>query len=304
MLRLVVGALINLTLSAVKCILRQSRCSSVRGRVAVRSTICVRMAARRPSRCRGARNLLLPSSTVWHLSITIRARRPVTRILFMNVWKASSLTASGVMNTIDAASAGLRPSYATTCSPANSHLCRRSCRRESSGTTTIVRPALSQAAGSINIRLLPPPVGIIITTGLSPRKIAWIPTCCAPRNSACSLYIALNCVVALTVLRPRHLIRLALPVRSIGMTRFRGPEEVFTVLGGRKARKACHSILNLWNRCLLLAVVLVNSPIRRAYTVSPIRAVWPACSSYIVSKDPSSSFSELLSSSSSLVNAD
>ncbi len=94
-----------------------------------------------------------------------------------------------------------------------------------------------------------------------------------------------------------YLIRLALPVASIGITCFRAPEEVLAVLRGRKPRKACHSVLDLWNRCLLLAVVPVNSPIRRAYTVSPVQAVWPACSSRIVSKDPGSSFSELPSSS-------
>ncbi|KAB8240254.1 hypothetical protein BDV35DRAFT_374155 [Aspergillus flavus] len=55
-------------------------------------------------------------------------------------------------------------------------------RNEISGTTTIVVPLGSANAGNMNNMLLPPPVGITATTGLSPSWMARNAGACTPRN--------------------------------------------------------------------------------------------------------------------------
>ncbi|KAK1957243.1 hypothetical protein LY78DRAFT_563160, partial [Colletotrichum sublineola] len=47
-------------------------------------------------------------------------------------------------------------------------------RNATNGVTTIVTPSGAQYAGNMNDKLLPPPVPVTCTTGLSPRMIAWI----------------------------------------------------------------------------------------------------------------------------------
>ena len=74
--------------------------------------------------------------------------------------------------------------------------------------------------------------------------------------------MAFSCAIGLTALRLHYLIHLALPARSIGIKYFQTPGDILAVLRERKPKKVYHLVLNFWNYCLLLIVVLVNSPIR------------------------------------------
>jgi len=95
-----------------------------------------------------------------------------------------SLTAdSGVTNTMDAHSCGLRLSHSTHSIPASKHRSFKLPRNETNGTTTMVTP-VEHAAGNINAMLLPAPVPMMTTTGLSCRIMALMAGCCMPLNMA------------------------------------------------------------------------------------------------------------------------
>ena len=135
-------------------------------------------------------------------------------------------------------SAGLCQSHTIAHNPANSHLHRKSCQSKSSRTIMTVRPGLSQAASSINIRLLLSPISITRITGLLLCKIVLIAIYCTPQNSACFLYMAFNCAVGLIALRLCHLIHLAFLVGFMGMACF------WALKSGKKPRKTCHLMFN------------------------------------------------------------
>jgi hypothetical protein len=127
------------------------------------------------------------SNTTWHSSTTIRSNRPIARCRLMKCPKLSDTAASGVTNTIDAHSCGLRPLHSTHSIPNASHRSLMSPRNDTNGTTTIVTPppaAAAHAAGNMNNMLLPPPVPITTTIGLSCRMIACNAASCTPRNRA------------------------------------------------------------------------------------------------------------------------
>jgi hypothetical protein len=88
--------------------------------------------------------------------------------------KLSPTAASGVTNTTDAHSCGRLPLHSTHSIPNWSHRSLISPRNDTNGTTTTVNPPARapHAAGNMNNMLLPPPVPITTTTGLSCRMIA------------------------------------------------------------------------------------------------------------------------------------
>ncbi|KAH8646441.1 hypothetical protein BGZ61DRAFT_376830 [Ilyonectria robusta] len=60
------------------------------------------------------------------------------------------------------------------------------------GVTTIVIPSGVQYAGNMNVKLLPPPVGVICTIGHSPRTTARMTGSCNPRNATAGPIICCN----------------------------------------------------------------------------------------------------------------
>ncbi|KAJ5605375.1 hypothetical protein N7510_008156 [Penicillium lagena] len=100
---------------------------------------------------------------------------------FKNVMKSSLNADSGVTSTMAASSGGRRLSHSTHEMPATAHRCCKSWRKAINGTTTTVSPPLTHA-GNMNNMLLPPPVGITTTTGLTPCWIACIAGPWTPRN--------------------------------------------------------------------------------------------------------------------------
>jgi hypothetical protein len=115
---------------------------------------------------------------------------------FKNVMNPLLTADSGVTNTTAAALGGRRPSYSVYNIP--NYLYRRfiSLRNVINGITTTVVPPCSAHAGNINNKLFPAPVGITVTTGLSPAVMAWIPSSWTPRNAASFPIIRFNWALA------------------------------------------------------------------------------------------------------------
>ncbi|KAE8852436.1 hypothetical protein PTNB73_10603 [Pyrenophora teres f. teres] len=127
----------------------------------------------------------------------------IARSRFKNVANSSPTADSGVTNTpllrlADADSATLHtiPSFL--------HRCAMSPRNAINGTTTTVVPPCSAHAGNMNNKLLPAPVGITATTGLSPAVIALIAASCTPRNLASSPIMRFSCALASIFLSRCH----------------------------------------------------------------------------------------------------
>src|SRR5450432_4627880 len=93
---------------------------------------------------------------------------------------------SGVTNTMDAVSCGLRLSHWTHSMRASLHRLSKSSFYEHNGIMTTVVPPLTQYAGNINNMLFPSPVAIILIMGLCPVMMAWMVFSYNPRNSAFS----------------------------------------------------------------------------------------------------------------------
>lgn len=124
-------------------------------------------------------------NTMWHSLIIIRSNWPVNCLQFKNVLNVSSRTAdSGVINTIDAPSAGCQWFHATHRISNSAHQRCKSSRNDTNGMTTTVVPPRAIHASNMNNKLLPPPVGIMPMTGLC----LWITACticfCSPQNAA------------------------------------------------------------------------------------------------------------------------
>ncbi|KAI0603907.1 RecQ Superfamily II DNA helicase [Pyrenophora tritici-repentis] len=137
-------------------------------------TICVSTATSLPSCCICLRNVYCRFNTIWHSSIIIRSSCRVARSRFKNVANSSPTADSGVTNTTAAASGGRRLCHSTHDIPSFLHRCAMSPRNAINGTTTTVVPPCSAHAGNMNNKLLPAPVGITATTGLSPAVMALI----------------------------------------------------------------------------------------------------------------------------------
>ncbi|RHZ43059.1 uncharacterized protein CDV56_100432 [Aspergillus thermomutatus] len=107
-------------------------------------------------------------NTTWHSLITMRSNRRIHRNRFKNIWKSGLTADLGVTNTINAASGGRRLSHATHEIPSCWHQRCISARHATSGTIIMVVPPGAANAGTMNNMLLPLPVGITATIGLSP----------------------------------------------------------------------------------------------------------------------------------------
>lgn len=134
------------------------------------------------------------SSTTWHSSITIRSSRPTARCRFKKLANPSLTADSGVTSTTDAHSAGFSLLHSAHSIPASLQRRTMSCRSDISGTTTTVTP-FEQRAGSINNRLLPPPVPITTTIGLCWRMIACSAASCTPLKLAVGPTMLFSCAL-------------------------------------------------------------------------------------------------------------
>src|SRR5271168_4522861 len=105
---------------------------------------------------------------------------------------------SGVTNTMDAVSCGLRLSHCTHSIRASLHCLSKSSCNEHNGTMTTVVPPLTQYAGNMNNMLFPSLVAMILTIGLCPVIMACIVFSYNPRNSAFSPINSFNFAWMLT----------------------------------------------------------------------------------------------------------
>ncbi|SCO54426.1 uncharacterized protein FFNC_15507 [Fusarium fujikuroi] len=116
------------------------------------------------------------------------------------------------------------------------------------GVTTIIMPSSMQNAGNINVKLLPPPVGVIYTIGPSPRTTVQITASCNPRNSADSPIICFNCPL-ISALCNRSNRRLYMSSRSISNSirpRFNPiPPLRSTRSSAPNPKNACHLMLTV-----------------------------------------------------------
>ena len=105
---------------------------------------------------------------------------------------------SGVTNTMDAVSCGLRLFYCTHSMRASLHRLSMSSYNEHNGIMTTVVPPLTQYAGNINNKLFPSPVAMILTIRLCPVMMACMLFSCKPRNLAFSPINSFNFLWMLT----------------------------------------------------------------------------------------------------------
>ncbi|KAF4331744.1 hypothetical protein FBEOM_14488, partial [Fusarium beomiforme] len=100
---------------------------------------------------------------------------------------------SGVTKTNDAARCTSRLFHTYASMPNLIHRLTISFSNDTNGVTTTVTPSGVQYAGNMNVKLLPPPVGVICTIGHSPRATARMTGSCNPRNVADGPIICPNC---------------------------------------------------------------------------------------------------------------
>ena len=99
----------------------------------------------------------------------------------MNRPNAGVTADSGVAKMMRAWYGGLLPSHSAHGIPFSLLRSHMSCRNATIGTITIVTPSRDAAAGNINNKLLPPPVGMIAKTNASSpwmmarNAASWIP---------------------------------------------------------------------------------------------------------------------------------
>ncbi|KAF6515532.1 hypothetical protein HZS61_005438 [Fusarium oxysporum f. sp. conglutinans] len=104
------------------------------------------------------------------------------------------LTADSVVTkTNDAARCTSRLFHTYASMPNLIHRLTISFSNDTNGVTTTVTPSGVQYAGNMNVKLLPPPVGVICTIGHSPRATARMTGSCNPRNLADAPIICPNC---------------------------------------------------------------------------------------------------------------
>ncbi|KAK7178345.1 hypothetical protein PSPO01_15607 [Paraphaeosphaeria sporulosa] len=181
-----------------------SSSSSLGGNVAVNNTIYVLAATSLPSYYICLRNVYRRFNTMWHLSIIIRSSCRIARKRFINVVNSYVTADLGVTNTTAAVSGGWRLSYAAHDIPSLLHRRFMSPHNAINGTTTMVMPPCSTHAGNMNNMLLPAPVGITATTGLSPPTITSMASFCTLQNVAVLPAMHCNCSAASIVLNRLH----------------------------------------------------------------------------------------------------
>ncbi|KAK7185307.1 hypothetical protein PSPO01_08824 [Paraphaeosphaeria sporulosa] len=96
----------------------------------------------------------------------------------MNIINSYVTANSGITNTTAAVLGGWRLSYATHNIPSFSYRRFMSPHNAINGITTMVVPPCSAHTGNMNNMLLPAPIGIMATTGLSPPIIALMASFC------------------------------------------------------------------------------------------------------------------------------
>ncbi|KAI7206905.1 hypothetical protein KC333_g9504, partial [Hortaea werneckii] len=204
MFLLVVESLIIRTVLFSKPIASSQLDSSFGGNVAVRYTIWHPFLANSASSSTFGLHVSVESRTMWLSSTTILSSSPVASLSLMNLLNAFVTALSGVTSTILACLA-LWSGHLPALSPISLHLLSRSLLSDINGTTTTVTPPTEQNAGSMNIRLLPPPVLMTITTFGSPDTIAFSPSSCEPLNEAFGPSISLRLTFKSALLNFAHL---------------------------------------------------------------------------------------------------
>ncbi|GKU15821.1 unnamed protein product [Fusarium langsethiae] len=157
------------------------------------------------------RNPLLHCKTVWHSSTTTRSNFCCPCIRSTNVLNPLLTADSGVTNTNDAAlciTPRLLHTYASI--PNFEQRTAMSSCNATNGVTTTVTPSGVQYAGNMNVKLLPPPVGVICTMGHSPRATARMTDSCCPLNAAVAPIICFNCPCMSTLCNRPNLLRLVI----------------------------------------------------------------------------------------------
>jgi len=204
---------------------------------------------------------------------------------------------SGVTNTIDALSGGLRPVHVAHRIPNFSHRCAMSFRNAFNGTTTTVTPLGSTHAGNMNNMLLPAPVGMTATMGLSPLWTASIASACTLWNDTSFCIIRPNSAVAFIYCNRIRLFNRSSPASSSNGHLFRF-KSVFSSLiqVDSNPKNRCQSVLTARNYRLRSAVVLDISMLFRAYINPAMCGECVACSSAALLVVFSFSHSSFLSS--------
>ncbi|ENH63559.1 hypothetical protein FOC1_g10000044 [Fusarium oxysporum f. sp. cubense race 1] len=123
---------------------------------------------------------------------------------------------------------------------------------DTNGVITTVTPSGVQYAGNINVKLLPPPVGVTCTIGHSPRATARITFSCNPRNIAVGPIICLNCpLMSIRCNRSNRFRRIiSLSSSNASFFRFNPPDmdPNWSVRSSApKSKKRCHRMLTLRN---------------------------------------------------------
>ncbi|KAF5013856.1 hypothetical protein FDECE_164 [Fusarium decemcellulare] len=192
--RRVVGSRNTRTRSALNPISLKNALSSAGLNVAVKHTTGTPKSCNvSPNRPICGRNVLLYCKTVWHSSTTTLSNFSCACMRSMNTLKPLPTADSGVTNINDAArcTPPLLHTYASI--PIFVHRTAMSSSNATNGVITTVTPSGVQYAGNMNVKLLPPPVGVICTIGHSPRATARITGSCNPLNSAAGPIICFNC---------------------------------------------------------------------------------------------------------------
>ncbi|CAE7208678.1 hypothetical protein PTTW11_09879 [Pyrenophora teres f. teres] len=117
-------------------------------------------------------------------------------------------------------------------------------RNAINGTTTTVVPPCSAHAGNMNNKLLPAPVGITATTGLSPALIALIAASCTPRNLASSPIMRFSCALASIFLSRCHRSTLASSASLSNGALFRLLLLLWSSTPAWKPKNLCQSVLD------------------------------------------------------------
>jgi hypothetical protein len=169
-----------------------------------------------------------------------------------------------------------------------------SVRNAFNSTTTIVTPPTCTNAGNINNTLLPDPVGITITIGLSPYWIVCIASPYTLRIVTFLYIIYYNSAIASIRRNTTCRSVLASSASSSNGQRLCFNPSFFAYLVDWNPKKRYQSTLIARNCCYRLAIVPTNSYVSLAYTAPATYRECVACSSAI--SPDRSSCNQLLSS--------
>ncbi|KAM6506737.1 hypothetical protein FALCPG4_018854 [Fusarium falciforme] len=169
--------------------------------------------------------------------------------------------------------------------PILAHRTAISFSNDTNGVITTVTPSGAQYAGNMNVKLLPPPVGVICTIGHSPCATARITGSCNPLNSAAGPIICFNWpLMSIRCNRPNRLRLMSSRTSSnTARPRFVAPPNPAPPRSNRSSapnpKNRCHCMLTLRNFSRLHIVPNSPCPNNRAYINPATCDPCPACKS-------------------------